>query len=356
MIVFDISALNGFKKHLQRGIGRFVSNFVRYAEKFNLKIRYFNFSDAGAFNHILSLLPKGQDLVRNHLVYFWNSLKLGSDDVALIPTQTDSPLFFRRDFLLIVWDLIPFKFPELYGALENKYRYQIARLIESSGIQRAKGILTCSPSTKKNLEVFFNIDSAKIKLFRLGLDDIFFQAESILESPFCSRFPDLSDYFLYYGGSDGRKNIDLIYSLAKHYPDDKFVLVTAPTNREKNLPNVLHLKPCSDEELVLFILRSKACLFPSLDEGFGYPVYEVSALGKPIIASKLEPYVSDLPEQWYAHPNVEDFSQRIDEIKSLKSDHLMDRLNRVKMKAKQFTWPNALEQFRSVIRELGYDL
>jgi glycosyltransferase involved in cell wall biosynthesis len=60
---------------------------------------------------------------------------------------------------------------------------------------------------------------------------------------------------------------------------------------EKHLEDrVLGVEACSTEELAALYSAAGALLFPSLAEGFGWPVIEAQACGCPVICSDVQPF------------------------------------------------------------------
>lgn len=109
-------------------------------------------------------------------------------------------------------------------------------------------------------------------------------------------------YLLHVGGNDWNKNrigvLRMFHCLQKQGDFQNLQLVMAGKMfteqmrafcRENALRNVIELHAVSDEELRTLYTGAFALLFPSLEEGFGWPILEAQACGCPVITSDRAP-------------------------------------------------------------------
>lgn len=109
-------------------------------------------------------------------------------------------------------------------------------------------------------------------------------------------------YILHVGGNQWYKNrtgvLSMYSELRKHdrYRSLRLVMVGKPYTREmrelcrtNNLMDVLELRHVANEQLRILYSGAFALLFPSLEEGFGWPVLEAQACGCPVITSDRAP-------------------------------------------------------------------
>lgn len=109
-------------------------------------------------------------------------------------------------------------------------------------------------------------------------------------------------YILHVGGNQWYKNrigvLSMFSELRKHdrYRSMRLVMVGKPHTREmrelcrtNKLTDVLELRQVSNEQLRILYSGAFALLFPSLEEGFGWPVLEAQACGCPVITSNRAP-------------------------------------------------------------------
>ncbi len=207
------------------------------------------------------------------------------------------PILPRGKIILTLHDLIPLEYPEehLKGGLFNKTIYLHNLKLYS---QKATAILTVSYASKKHLLNHLKIPPEKIKVVYNSIEDIFFTP-----NPYRKPKP----YILYVGGVDYRKNIPTIikvfHRLKKAGLTQHLILVSADMLsqrnsettkiwrliRKLNLKNSVIIKShLPDHQLLKLYQQAQLLLFPSLAEGFGYPLVEAMASGCPVVASKID--------------------------------------------------------------------
>jgi len=164
-------------------------------------------------------------------------------------------------------------------------------------IKRADGITFISEYTKNLVKQFFSIDNIPQKViyngicFKEGLEPQ--KPEGIPEGEFLFSVGTLLP----------KKNFHVLVDMLKHLPNDNIVLAGSlfhPYAQEiKNNISKLGLEKrfillgtITEAEKIWLHQNCKAFLFPSLLEGFGLPVAEAMAQGKPLFLSRL----TSLPE------------------------------------------------------------
>ncbi|MDP2608080.1 MULTISPECIES: glycosyltransferase family 1 protein [unclassified Oceanobacter] len=118
------------------------------------------------------------------------------------------------------------------------------------------------------------------------------------------RLPDLKPpYFFHLGGNQWYKNrkgvVEIYYKLIQHpeYSDHRLVLAGKPwpddlkdkisTLAIKN--QVVEINDLTNEEIRAFYSVAEALIFPSLQEGFGWPIAEAQACGCKVITTGRAP-------------------------------------------------------------------
>ena len=216
------------------------------------------------------------------LGHLWEQLVLPvrawGADYNLCPSNF-GPILSRKT-VVVMHDIIPISHPELFN---RTYAY-CAKFLSFVTAKQSAHILTVSNYSKESLIKFFNIAPQKISVVGGGVNVI---------NPSIDSVPAGYEYFLFVGGDNLRKNLDflldfweLIYSKTKVK-----LLVTmqgeSKTFRIYPVPSreylVLVQRP-SDNKLRYFYENCLALLWPSIVEGFGLPLLEVMAQGKPFLS------------------------------------------------------------------------
>jgi glycosyltransferase involved in cell wall biosynthesis len=157
-------------------------------------------------------------------------------------------------------------------------------------LQNAKAIISVSHNTKKDLlNIYPSLEPDKVFVIHHGLTE---DKQTLINVSECKK-----NYLLYVGHREGYKNfrilIPALKEIKKKYPLKLFVVGPPPTNSEiqlikkHKLNDYIKFKGTeSDEVLCKLYTDCMAFLYPSLYEGFGYPLIESMSKGAIPIACK----------------------------------------------------------------------
>lgn len=240
----------------------------------------------------------------------WTHLRLGRElrarppDVFFTPAHV-IPLGYRGPSVATVHDLGYEYFPEAHP------RRQLAYLRWSTrhNARAARGVLADSRATAGDLMKFYGTDPARIAVVYPGADpDLRRVTDEPAVAAALARHGVRQPYFLYLGTLQPRKNLVRLVEafVASDLPIDGYSLVLAgragwladpllatvrglssDVRRQIVLPGYI-----PDADKAALLSGAMALVFPSLHEGFGFPVLEAQACGTPVICSN----TSSLPE------------------------------------------------------------
>lgn len=191
-----------------------------------------------------------------------------------------------------VYDLIAEKFP-------SKKRSLIPRInLKKRAINHADHIICISNSTKSDLESIYKVDTDRISVVHLGVNN-----NSISRRIESSRIIN-EKFLLFVGKRSGYKNFKTFLTAfaESKYLKENFKLVLfggGKINSEENelfekynILDRIYIPNNDDETLENLYLNATALIYPSLYEGFGLPLIEAMSFGCPVFAGN----TSSIPE------------------------------------------------------------
>ena len=204
----------------------------------------------------------------------------------------EAPLYQKTRNIIMVHDLIPLRFPRWNSALTQYFKWWFPEVLRQS-----EHIICNSQATADDLVNFFQVPASKITPILLAYNAQHFRRLKNL-SPLS---PDSKPYFLYLGRHDPHKNLTrLLTAFSKlSNAEDYELWLAGPTDKrytpklklqaeELGIQNqVKFLDYVSYQQLPIILNQAFALVFPSLWEGFGFPVIEAMACGTPVITSNL---------------------------------------------------------------------
>lgn len=276
-------------------------------------------------------------------------------DVVFVPAHT-LPFVFPGKGLVTVHDLGYKLFPAAHPLSQRLYLDLTTRY----SVHRAAAVLADSQATAEDLTRFYGVPAAKIRVVYPGVDK-----PVLTDSPnaVCEKYALPRRYFLFVGTLQPRKNIARIVQAyaqyrAAHVEPAGLVLAGGrgwlyDENWVRGVEGVFLPGYIDDADKAALYAGAIAFVFPSLYEGFGFPVVEAMHMGIPVIAST----TSSLPEL------VGDAGLLVDPTDTGAIAQAMLRLEgdaplretlreRGYAQAQQFTWENAARQVLELLGEL----
>jgi glycosyltransferase involved in cell wall biosynthesis len=235
-----------------------------------------------------------------HIRLAWE-LSRRPPDVFFTPAHV-IPRFYRRPCVATIHDLGYHYFPKAHTQWQVLYLHWSTR----HNCRRSSQIIADSLATKNDLIRLYNQEPDKITVVYPGIDPelkpvVVQQTLQGVRDKY--RLPE--EYLLYIGTLQPRKNlVRLIEAYTASEVDLPLVLAgkagwlaqpilkaieAAPPDTRKR---ILLTGFVADEDKAALISGAQALLFPSLYEGFGFPVLEGQVCGTPVMCTN----TSSLPE------------------------------------------------------------
>ncbi len=240
--------------------------------------------------------PTGQPAAR----ILWEQVALPLTRMDLLHSMAFvTPLISPWPTVVTVYDLSFVHYPAAFPAARRTY----LRLLAQLSCRRAGRVIAISESTRRDLVKQWGLPAGKITVAYPGVGEQFQPLPADRVEAFRARRKLPETFMLHVGTLQPRKNlVRLIQAYRKLQTDVKLVLVGGKGwLYQEILDEIERLNLQNDvimpgyvpaDELPLWYNAAAALAFPSLYEGFGFPVVEAMACGTPVVTSN----VSSMPE------------------------------------------------------------
>mgnify|MGYP006098900077 CR=1 FL=1 len=298
--------INGYDTHQSMHL---YANFLTKVLKLNgHKVRLLNPKP------ILSRFDFKNDLINKYLrfidSYFFFGLYLyftiKKTEITHVCDQANSILIYflkSKKKILTCHDLI------YINRLENKrfkkltFMGKIYRRLILTSIKKFDKIICDSSNTKKDLIKTINIKKSNIDVIFVGLNQNFYPMKISNRKKILSKYNINSNFFLHVGSNVWYKNKPKLLHIFSEFlklrknKDYKIVFAGEKINRElMNIVSKLRLNNSfinivnpNSKTLCALYSDSNGLIFPSITEGFGWPIIEAQTCGCPVFSSRIEP-------------------------------------------------------------------
>ena len=310
-----------------------------------------------ALNHERSILTPAQTLPKLALLHLVNRAPmlsrwiLGRTDVFHVSNQIRNPPK-KTKLTATIYDLTCRLMPDLHTAANIRADESLAKNI----FKKADGLIAISENTRADAIGLLDLDPDRVQVIYPGVPEVYFGAQPR---------PAERPYVLYVGTIEPRKNVETLLDAWQgfrlRHDFDLVVVGSRGWGSEKTMTRlasrpqgVRYLGYVPEDELPGLTAGATAFLYPSLYEGFGFPVAQAMAAGVPVITSN----TSCLPEvagegALFVDPRSPAEIQAALE-KLLTSQSLRDQLRTAAIaRARQYRWDACARQSLEFFRRLG---
>jgi glycosyltransferase involved in cell wall biosynthesis len=297
----------------QAGIGRYARSLIRALSRLDHDNRYLLLSagrDSGAEPWPANFTTRALPLTDRHLSILWQKLRVplpvewltGRIDLFHSPDFVLPPIRRARS-VLTIHDLSFMRLPECSSPPLLAYLMDAV----PHSVARADLILADSQSTREDLIELMSVDPARIRVIYPAVDAAFRPSDDAEVASVRQHHRIDGPYILSLGTLQPRKNyvrliqaFDLLRRM--HGVPHRLVIGGGPgwlyepiyeTIETLGLQDAVRMLGYVDEiDLAALYTGADVFAFPSLYEGFGFPVLEAMACGTPVVTSN----TSSLPE------------------------------------------------------------
>ncbi len=307
-----------FYGSIGKGLGRYTEKLIEYLEEvvpkedeFFVFLRRENFEE---------YIPKGKNFQKVLADFPW----YGFSEQCIFPfliaryrldlmhfPHFNVPILVPAKTVVTIHDLILFHYPTIRASrlIPAVYwlKYLVYRLVIWFAVFRARTVFVVSQFTRDDIVREYPFVRNKLFVTKEGVDrKCFFipqnEIEDIADSiglKYDTASGTMEPYFLYVGNAYPHKNLELLVSVAKTFPEYRFLFVGREDyffgrlkRSAESVKNILFTGFVSDRNLSILYRNATAYLFPSKYEGFGLPGLEAMNYGLPVIAAN----AGSLPE------------------------------------------------------------
>ena len=195
-----------------------------------------------------------------------------------------------------IHDMTSWLMPELHPAANRRADSNFAELA-----RRAHRLIAVSAATRDDAVRLLRLPPEKIAVIHSGIAGSFFDPDARAVDGLRARYSLKRPYVLFVGTIEPRKNLDTLLDAWEALPAslrEEFELVTAgpagwaPAATLERVRQTRYLGYVPEADLPLLTAGATVFAYPSLYEGFGFPVAQAMAAGVPVVTSN----VSSLPE------------------------------------------------------------
>jgi len=294
----------------RRGIGQYVAEILSGLARLDTDDTFVLYVDAQAETGSLAL-PEGRFQLRrlwahNPMTFEEVALPLAAsrDHLDLLHlTANYGPSFPPCPTLYTVHDLIEFLRDKI-APWQIDWRHHYGRAIRIHTLPRqarlSRGVIVPSEATKRDVCSVFGMVPSRVFTVPFGAPRVAPKPHAEARSRLRERGYEVPDRYLFaFAALDPRKNwrlaVDAFASVSPEFPGTELWLAgMEDTNAYPNdAPPWLKTFGYLPREDVTDLLQAAAAfVYPSLYEGFGFPLLEAMSLGVPVIASD----IASIPE------------------------------------------------------------
>jgi glycosyltransferase involved in cell wall biosynthesis len=298
---------------------------------------------------------------RHPSLWFWwfewsvpRALKKINPDLFL---STDGYLSVKSEYrqTIVLHDLAFEHFPEHLRSLTSRFYRHYTPIYAKKAVR----IATVSEFSKTDIVSHYGTDPAKIDVVYNGSNELFKPLNSTEKEKVKAEFTAGTDYFIYAGALQPRKNIINLFLAYDHFRKNSasnIKLVMAGRNWSYEEAMKVHGTLQYKEDVVFpghlsridlsrLMAGASALVYVSLFEGFGIPIVEAMNCDVPVITSN----ASSMPEiagdaGLQADPfSVPDIAAK---MKMLCDDEMLrqDLISKGKIQRQKFTWQRTADR------------
>jgi glycosyltransferase involved in cell wall biosynthesis len=284
--------------------------------------------------------------------YYTNRWLKQNDFDVFFPTYYDT--YFEgkinKPYVLTVHDMTHEYFPALF--LKNR-DFTLGK--KRKAINHAAHLIAISENTKKDLLKFYDVPQDKITVVHHGMEPTY-TTQQVAGLPAC--------YFLFVGERGMYKNFEVVARALGALQNSSVELIC--TGKPFAAAEMKLLNECglaaratamqvTDAQLNFLYEKSAALVYPSLYEGFGYPLLEAMRANCPVISadSSCLPEVGGNAALYFNPNNAEELKNKMLQVLSLSEKDKAELVAKGRENLARFTMKESMEKTIAILKKVA---
>jgi glycosyltransferase involved in cell wall biosynthesis len=276
-----------------------------------------------------------------------------------------APLGLKKPLIVTIHDLFALTRPAWCSRLNRDH----FRALIPPAVRRAARVIVPSESTRKALAEVLPSSRGKTSVIPFGVrDDLARVRNPVRLAAVREKYRLPGRFILFVGNLEPRKNLPGILRAFQAYRESgldpvdlvlvgrrRFGVKVCRLTRRLRVDTGLHSPGyVADEDLAAIYSMARVFFFPTLDEGFGFPVLEAMACGVPVVASDRGalPEVAGDAAVFIDPADVGAMAAALTRVLG-DADLRAEMVARGSKRVESYTWENAARLTEQVYRECG---
>ena len=256
------------------------------------------------------------------------------------------PIFYTGRLVVTIHDIIHLIYPHYFrfGA------YQYAKLFIKEALRRADAVITVSQRSRADLLSIYPAAKNRIYVIYNGLSEEYFGEVDPEAEESVRKF---RPYILGVGNNKPHKRFDLLKRAFAALSRRGFNLVLAGFEGE-NRGGVFHLGFVERRLLKALYKNAEVLVHPAEYEGFGFPPFEASALGTPVLSTRVGAVDEILGDTvtYFEKNDEKDLLEKLTDIVNNISLY-RSKAGRARDVVKKLRWENAARELKEIYSALA---